>query len=537
MIDISALDNVIAVVVVLLLLSLIVQSIQSVLKKALKIKSRQIEDSLIDLFENVLNYNPTAEQPPRELGGKIGAWLVRVFSASPLLRAIYKFFRRKAHPADPVSHPDDNVKKLFDAVMKGFKDVGRVAQTGKPMLDSISKEDLKKVMGKVFPETLLTGFKAKLTTACNTIVSLETTIKTINDEYLANLSGDSNAKFAALQQALTPLLNDLRAIFNGQQLSSSLIIEDVVRLREVDLTEVLEILGELQKKVTADLNTARQAQTSGTPPAAGVITSLEGLSGALGDISMALTKLTAGLDTAIAPLRTKLNEVETWYDTVTQSFEERYTRGMKTWAIVISFLVVAYLNASVFDIYKTVATNDAMRNQLVQIGEERTKANEQRRAKAKADQAQAKTEQEQATTADAKKKAEETADQAKVTLEEIDRDTKEIREQIESLSSFGFHPLTWQSVKARFNHDLWWTHLNEGETVPTKEKNWDGWFNRRKDDLKTIVGWIVMTFLLSVGAPFWQDTLESLFGVKNLLRKKSDTKNVEAKSGAGQPRT
>ena len=60
---------------------------------------------------------------------------------------------------------------------------------------------------------------------------------------------------------------------------------------------------------------------------------------------------------------------------------------MKTWAIVISFLVVAYLNASVFDIYKNVTTNDALRNQLVQMGEERTKANEQRLAKAKEDEA------------------------------------------------------------------------------------------------------------------------------------------------------
>ena len=70
MIDINALDNVIAVVVVILLLSLIVQSIQSVLKKALKIKSRQIEDSLIDLFENVLHYNPTPGKQPGSLIGK-----------------------------------------------------------------------------------------------------------------------------------------------------------------------------------------------------------------------------------------------------------------------------------------------------------------------------------------------------------------------------------------------------------------------------------------------------------------------------------
>ena len=55
----TILDNLIAMVVVLLILSLVVQSIQSGLKKLLKIKSRQIEDSLIDLFEHVLNKAPS----------------------------------------------------------------------------------------------------------------------------------------------------------------------------------------------------------------------------------------------------------------------------------------------------------------------------------------------------------------------------------------------------------------------------------------------------------------------------------------------
>jgi hypothetical protein len=62
------------------------------------------------------------------------------------------------------------------------------------------------------------------------------------------------------------------------------------------------------------------------------------------------------------------------------------------------------------------------------------------------------------------------------------------------------------------------------------------WWGGIKQDVSTLVGWALMVLLLSVGAPFWQDTLESLFGVKNLLRKKSDTKNVETESGAGQPR-
>jgi hypothetical protein len=45
-----------------------------------------------------------------------------------------------------------------------------------------------------------------------------------------------------------------------------------------------------------------------------------------------------------------------------------------------------------------------------------------------------------------------------------------------------------------------------------------------------------MVMLLSAGAPFWQDALESLFGIKNLLRQKSGTQNIETQSGAGQPK-
>ena len=50
-----------------------------------------------------------------------------------------------------------------------------------------------------------------------------------------------------------------------------------------------------------------------------------------------------------------------------------------------------------------------------------------------------------------------------------------------------------------------------------------------------VFGAVGMALLLSVGAPFWQDTLESLFGLKNLLRKRSDTRNVEEEKG-GQPK-
>lgn len=52
----------------------------------------------------------------------------------------------------------------------------------------------------------------------------------------------------------------------------------------------------------------------------------------------------------------------------------------------------------------------------------------------------------------------------------------------------------------------------------------DAWKNPQRPTtqkvVETVAGWLITTMLLSVGAPFWQDTLESLFGPKNFLRKK-----------------
>src|SRR5262247_2005943 len=53
--NLDALDKLIAVVIVLLVLSLIVQSIQAAIKKFFRIKSLQIEQSLIQLFYYLLD--------------------------------------------------------------------------------------------------------------------------------------------------------------------------------------------------------------------------------------------------------------------------------------------------------------------------------------------------------------------------------------------------------------------------------------------------------------------------------------------------
>src|ERR1700752_1152217 len=161
-------------------------------------------------------------------------------------------------------------------------------------------------------------------------------------------------------------------------------------------------------------------------------------------------------------------KVETWYDTTMQGFEERYARHMKSIAICVSIVLVLFLNANFFQVYKNIATNEVLRNSLL-----------------------------------------ERRDQIQRQLN--DRSVQSGEQQAikpQQFTDFVGARGVWQSVS--FTDRLGYA-------------------------IKALIGWSIMVMLLSVGAPFWQDALESLFGIKSLLRKKSDTMNVEETSG-GQSR-
>lgn len=191
-----------------------------------------------------------------------------------------------------------------------------------------------------------------------------------------------------------------------------------------------------------------------------------------------------------------LNDMNVWFDSVMQSFEERYSRHMKTIALIISILVVVFLNANFFNVYQKIASDSVTRAALLEKGEALKKKREQQ------------------TAANVPEN-----DPANLKLkEEYEQLQKEYREGLGTYKGFGFNPLTLQQTKDFVNAQGGW------------EKQ-----SRLKEGTKALAGWALMALLLSVGAPFWQDTLESLFGLKNLLRKRSDTKNVEEEKG-GQPK-
>lgn len=460
MINFEALDKVIAVVVVILMLSLFVQSLQALLKKLFKIKSLQIETSLVHLFQYALD-------------GKSMDIIKSKLNNAPFLRMIMP---RSKHPSETTGNA--KVQALYCAVEEEFRKVGRVTASGKMMLDSISKEDLLKFVGRIqnneLVQKLAPGLPKELDAIQQKLVVFDSSVATIKTQY-ASVYNAAKAQLDQIELLIAPLVADARKIFTGEAVTANMLLADIGKLGELKAGQVTAVQDQVKQAI---------AQLQTVPDAAPAIKVLEGLNEALGS----LTLITNG----IGSIKNSLDRLSTWYDTVMQSFEERYTRGMKTWAWVISALVVIFLNADLVHIYHEVSTNDAKREAILRAAEKM------------------KTPDGTATFQD----PESAQAWVKNAKEVIDKGVKDY-------TGMGFDGPVWMSK-------TWdWVRNDQSD---------DKWSTGIKKALRTVFGWFVMTLLLSAGAPFWEDTLESLFGIKNLVRGKSGTKNVEQKSGEGQPK-
>src|SRR5215203_5080560 len=142
--NLDVLDNIIALVVIILLLSLIVQSLQSLFKKLLSMKSKQIEDSLLDLFDSVLR-----EQQPAPAADGSATRARSKATAEAGMRNMLTIF-----PSSPVEQVGPRAKKLLEAVKGEMSELGRVDFRGQFSVDSLSKGDLLNVIARVAPNTI-----------------------------------------------------------------------------------------------------------------------------------------------------------------------------------------------------------------------------------------------------------------------------------------------------------------------------------------------------------------------------------------------
>lgn len=278
-------------------------------------------------------------------------------------------------------------------------------------------------------------------------------------------------------------------------------------------------------------------------------------------------------------------KADEWFDLVKRSFEERYTRHMKTFAVIISIGVVIYLNADFFRIYQSIAHDDVQRSLIVSKGQAildaAKEAEKQSSAEAKpaasvatptptpAGVSSPRTQRPQVAVASPppsqptpSPKTSPTPDEAK----EVTDAANQVSGLMSSYEQFGFAPLNRDQIKTWIASVGGQTQvrdakgrilnkeneviekncveldkdgkpiLKDGKAVECqpawREMTSDEWWASRRADLQTLVGWALMILLLSVGAPFWEDTLSSLFGMKNLLQKKAKTGNGKEKEEA-----
>jgi hypothetical protein len=416
-IDFGVLDTVISVVVVILLLSMVVQSVQTFLKKIFKFKSRQIQKSLANLFDYVAT-----------------------------------------------SAPAENAATA-QKVMTHFQDLGRTTAIGGHAIESISKADLAKVVTSIegssrVPEQM----KSAVQTFSDALTEARRAVEAVSK---VRLTPESVATFTKLRGALAPMAAHVSTLFQGDTLDPRLLVKDVMTFRDFDTAAVLKLVTDLQSQldqaVASDPNNAE----------------LQAAAKAAHDLASALANVHARLLQLIAPVRERLSAIDSWYDTVMLGFQERYARHMRTWAFLISLALTVFLNADIFAIYKRLATSDVQQQRVMR-------------------------------EAEAIENRYQTLINAQTNPETIQQLNAELEQQLDaaamSFPAMGIEPM--QSFD--------------------ELKNTTGW---------QIAGWLVMAALLSLGAPFWHDTLESLFGLKNFLRDKSNTQKVEQASGAGLTRT
>jgi len=509
--DLGILNTIIALVVVLLVLSLLVQAIQTLLKKILKLKSRQIEGSLKDLYEQVVGATPDPGPP------------------SSRLTAIWTTIKRVL--GMKINVPETAADVFKDKVLEQFKNIGRKTLFGRPVLDSLSKADLFKVMGKLESEDFFPDYVQKFQVLCDQIEQLRVALV----DNIANdpaLRGTASTKIAEVRSILAPIFNNVTSILDGKTVKPRVLFADLLRIGKLDIHGLLSLFDEALQAIRNEKEIATTANNQIE------VAALQKLSDELAQVTRLLGDLSQNFVNAVAPLRNKIDQVELWFDTVTQSFDERYTRHMRTASILISVVVVIFLNANFFQVYRSLSRNEIQRNLVAEAGA--TLLNDLKQSQAA-----------KANPAPAPNPNASPSPTTPKTEEELQKDFQAIDKLSGAYEGFGFKPLTGEEVSAfLWSLGVWtkpwgtWggfrldkTTTNDGQEISVwNAQDATQWWQSRKENAGTLVGWAIMVMLLSVGAPFWQDALESLFGIKNLLRQKSGTQNVEQQSGAGQPR-
>jgi hypothetical protein len=173
-------------------------------------------------------------------------------------------------------------------------------------------------------------------------------------------------------------------------------------------------------------------------------------------------------------------DIDTWLTFTQRAFQELYQRRMKLWSFLVSAIIVIILNANLLDVYGEFSMNKPVRDAAVAMAEkfvamprdsilvnEKTGSKDTSYIVSKPDS---------------------------LIVLAIQKSLSDVQQVAASKT---FQVFRWTKTRvAQFYGDRWYVI-------------WP----------KAILGWLAMTLLVSLGAPFWYDLLKSLMGIKNYLKK------------------
>jgi hypothetical protein len=233
----------------------------------------------------------------------------------------------------------------------------------------------------------------------------------------------------------------------------------------------------------------------------------------------------------------KLGEIETWYDTVMPGLTERYERGMRWMAVLISAIVVVLFNADAIRIYRYVASDTAVQRQLLEYGQKyvNEKSAESRDDGAAETDAESKPATAGVSSFAGNSNASQNSNTANSNSSAQSNTAR--NSNTPANSNTAATTATGTGTEAERNEALEKLKADIAETQTLyshyrqfglKPFNWADSFANYETGWRTLLGWLVMTLLLSLGAPFWEDALGALFGLKNTLRSKAKTEEKKA---------
>ncbi len=173
-------------------------------------------------------------------------------------------------------------------------------------------------------------------------------------------------------------------------------------------------------------------------------------------------------------------EIDRWFDVSKKAFQDHYERRMKLWAFMISAVVVIALNSNLIVVYQDFAKNKTLREAAVKWTEQAVKNYK----------------------SESKSAGSGLADSTKCDSVAMAR----IKQNIAEIQGY----VSEQSLQ------LYRWNTPRGDSMR--------WATATDDIAAAIAGnffgWVAMTLLVSLGAPFWYDFLKTVMGVKDKLKGK-----------------